>query len=82
MHQNGFDRKKSIRCYDGKLSIKDAVFLTQQELNRIEEKPILIERLQKVRDMILLQVNARKNRIIIDLKTLLPATCLIAVWSI
>lgn len=40
-------------AYDGKLSIKDAVFLTQQELKLIEEKPIFMERLQKVRDIFL-----------------------------
>jgi site-specific recombinase XerD len=40
-------------AYDGKLSVKDAVFLTQQELKLIEEKPIFMERLQKVRDIFL-----------------------------
>jgi len=40
-------------AYDGKLSVKDAVFLTQQELKLIEEKTIFMERLQKVRDIFL-----------------------------
>jgi site-specific recombinase XerD len=40
-------------AYDGKLSVKDAVFLTQQELKLIEEKPLFMERLQKVRDIFL-----------------------------
>ncbi|TDD74129.1 site-specific integrase [Flavobacterium caseinilyticum] len=40
-------------AYDGKLNVKDAVFLTQQELKLIEEKPIFMERLQKVRDIFL-----------------------------
>lgn len=40
-------------AYDGKLSVKDAVFLTQHELKLIEEKPIFMERLQKVRDIFL-----------------------------
>lgn len=45
--------KNPFDVYDGKLSVKDAVFLTQQELNLIEEKPIFVERLQKVRDIFL-----------------------------
>jgi integrase len=40
-------------AYDGKLIVKDAVFLTQQELKLIEEKPLFMERLQKVRDIFL-----------------------------
>lgn len=40
-------------AYDGKLSVKDAVFLTQHELKLIEEKPIFMERLQRVRDIFL-----------------------------
>jgi len=40
-------------AYDGKLSVKDAVFLTQQELKLIEGKPIFMDRLQKVRDIFL-----------------------------
>ncbi|WP_281631654.1 site-specific integrase [Flavobacterium luteolum] len=39
--------------YDGKISVKDAVFLSQEELNLIENKVIDIERLQKVRDIFL-----------------------------
>lgn len=45
--------KNPFDAYDGKLSVKDAIFLTQTELNRIEEKPIFNERLQKVRDIFL-----------------------------
>lgn len=45
--------KNPFDAYDGKLSVKDAIFLTQAELNRIEEKPIFNERLQKVRDIFL-----------------------------
>lgn len=45
--------KNPFDAYDGKLSIKDAIFLTQTELNRIEQKPIFTERLAKVRDIFL-----------------------------
>lgn len=45
--------KNPFDAYDGKLSVKDAIFLTQTELNRIEQKPIFIERLDKVRDIFL-----------------------------
>ncbi|WP_316633051.1 tyrosine-type recombinase/integrase [uncultured Flavobacterium sp.] len=45
--------KNPFDAYNGKLNVKDAVFLTQQELNRIEEKTITIERLEKVRDIFL-----------------------------
>lgn len=45
--------KNPFDAYDGKLSIKDAIFLTQTELNRIEQKPIFVERLAKVRDIFL-----------------------------
>lgn len=45
--------KNPFDAYDGKLSVKDAIFLTQAELNLIEEKPIFIERLEKVRDIFL-----------------------------
>ncbi|MFH6951056.1 phage integrase SAM-like domain-containing protein [Flavobacterium sp. FlaQc-51] len=45
--------KNPFDAYDGKLSVKDAIFLTQTELNRIEEKPIFNDRLQKVRDIFL-----------------------------
>jgi len=45
--------KNPFTVYDGKLNVKDATFLTQQELNAIEEKLIGNERLQKVRDIFL-----------------------------
>jgi len=45
--------KNPFMVYDGKLNVKDATFLTQQELNAIEEKLIGNERLQKVRDIFL-----------------------------
>jgi site-specific recombinase XerD len=45
--------KNPFMVYDGKLNVKDATFLTQQELTAIEEKLIVNERLQKVRDIFL-----------------------------
>jgi len=45
--------KNPFNIYDGKLSIKDAIFLTQHELNSIENKKISINRLDKVRDIFL-----------------------------
>ncbi|WP_026713771.1 site-specific integrase [Flavobacterium daejeonense] len=45
--------KNPFIVYDGKLNIKDAVFLTQQELSSIENKAIFNERLKKVRDIFL-----------------------------
>lgn len=45
--------KNPFMVYDGKLNIKDAVFLTQQELSCIENKAIFNERLKKVRDIFL-----------------------------
>jgi len=45
--------KNPFNVYNGRLSIKDAVFLTQEELNRIENKVISFERLQRVRDIFL-----------------------------
>jgi integrase len=45
--------KNPFMVYDGKLNVKDATFLTQHELNAIEEKLIGNERLQKVRDIFL-----------------------------
>lgn len=45
--------KNPFNIYDGKLSVKDAVFLTQQELHTIENKIFSINRLEKVRDIFL-----------------------------
>lgn len=45
--------KNPFMVYDGKLNIKDAVFLTQHELSAIENKPIFNDRLKKVRDIFL-----------------------------
>lgn len=45
--------KNPFSKYDGKLQVKDAVYLTQEELHRIEEKPFNIERLSKVKDIFL-----------------------------
>lgn len=49
--------KNPFDAYDGKLSVKDAIFLTKTELNPIEEKPIFNDRLQKVRDFFVLLVH-------------------------
>jgi site-specific recombinase XerD len=45
--------KNPFKIYRGKLNIKDAVFLTQDELNRLESKDLPFERLQRVRDIFL-----------------------------
>ncbi|PKG44023.1 site-specific integrase [Psychroflexus sp. MES1-P1E] len=45
--------KNPFSKYDGKLKVKDAVFLTKAELLRIEEKSFDIVRLQRVRDIFL-----------------------------
>lgn len=45
--------KNPFQIYDGKLSIKDAVFLTQQELDTIEDKIFSVNRLEKVKDIFL-----------------------------
>jgi site-specific recombinase XerD len=45
--------KNPFSKYDGKLQVKDAVYLTQEELNGIEAKPFNIERLSKVKDIFL-----------------------------
>lgn len=45
--------KNPFHVYDGKLSVKDAVFLTQQELDRIENKIFSVARLEKVKDIFL-----------------------------
>jgi site-specific recombinase XerD len=49
----GLIDKNPFNCYDGKLSIKEAVFLTQEELNKIENVKFTIGRLDKVRDIFL-----------------------------
>jgi site-specific recombinase XerD len=45
--------KNPFHIYDGKLSIKDAVFLTQQELKIIENKIFSVNRLERVKDIFL-----------------------------
>ncbi|OXA93835.1 site-specific integrase [Flavobacterium hercynium] len=45
--------KNPFNIYDGRLSVKDAVFLTQQELNTIENKIFPTPRLEKVKDIFL-----------------------------
>lgn len=45
--------KNPFNIYDGRLSVKDAVFLTQQELNAIENKIFPTPRLEKVKDIFL-----------------------------
>ncbi len=49
----GLIDKNPFNLYDGKLNIKDAVFLTQNELDRIENKKFSIDRLEKVKDIFL-----------------------------
>lgn len=45
--------KNPFNVYSGKLSVKDAVFLSQEELKRIENKLLSFERLRRVRDIFL-----------------------------
>jgi site-specific recombinase XerD len=45
--------KNPLNIYDGRLSVKDAVFLTRQELNTIENKIFPTPRLEKVKDIFL-----------------------------
>ncbi|NOY47570.1 MAG: site-specific integrase [Chlorobi bacterium] len=45
--------KNPFSKYDGKLQVKDAVYLTQEELDKIEEKVFRVERLDKVKDIFL-----------------------------
>jgi hypothetical protein len=45
--------KNPFDLYDGKLNITDAIFLTQQELNLIENKKFSVKRLEKVKDVFL-----------------------------
>lgn len=46
-------QKNPFNVYEGKLSVKDAVFLSQSELDAIEKKVFFIERLDRVRDIFL-----------------------------
>ncbi|MRX67570.1 Phage integrase family protein [Flavobacterium resistens] len=45
--------KNPFNVYDGRLSVKDAVFLTQLELNTIENKIFSTPRLEKVKEIFL-----------------------------
>lgn len=45
--------KNPFNKYDGKVSVTDAVFLTSEELLRIEQKTFSVERLEKVKDVFL-----------------------------
>jgi site-specific recombinase XerD len=45
--------KNPFNKYDGKLKVKEAVFLTQDELNRIEEHSFSAARLERVKDIFL-----------------------------
>ena len=45
--------KNPFSKFDGKLQIKDAIYLSQDELNKIEEKSFKFERLEKVKDIFL-----------------------------
>ncbi|KUJ59152.1 tyrosine type site-specific recombinase [Flavobacteriaceae bacterium CRH] len=45
--------KNPFNVYDGRLSVKEAVFLTQLELNTIENKIFSTPRLEKVKDIFL-----------------------------
>jgi len=49
----GIIDKNPFNIYDGKINTKDAVFLTQKELDSIENKKISFKRLEKVRDIFL-----------------------------
>ncbi len=45
--------KNPFDVYDGKLKVSDSVFLSQDELNAIESKEFVTERLQRVKDIFL-----------------------------
>ncbi|MHA3789507.1 phage integrase SAM-like domain-containing protein [Flavobacterium hauense] len=45
--------KNPFDIYEGKINIKEAQFLTQQELNTIEQKLFSTQRLEKVKDIFL-----------------------------
>ncbi|KDN54661.1 site-specific integrase [Flavobacterium seoulense] len=49
----GIIEKNPFNIYDGKINTKDAVFLTQKELDTIENKKLSFKRLEKVRDIFL-----------------------------
>jgi site-specific recombinase XerD len=49
----GIIDKDPFNVYDGKLHVTDAVFLTQEELNLIENKKFSVKRLEKVKDVFL-----------------------------
>ncbi|OXG09682.1 site-specific recombinase XerD [Flavobacterium araucananum] len=49
----GIIDKDPFNLYDGKLHVTDAIFLTQEELNLIENKKFSIQRLEKVKDVFL-----------------------------
>lgn len=49
----GIIEKDPFNLYDGKLHVTDAVFLTQEELDRIEGKKFSIKRLERVKDVFL-----------------------------
>ncbi len=48
-----FIDKNPFSKYDGKLKVKEAVYLTQDELNKIEQKSFSNERLERVKDIFL-----------------------------
>lgn len=43
--------RNPFNVYQGRLSVKDAVFLSQAELDKVESKEITVERLARVRDI-------------------------------
>jgi site-specific recombinase XerD len=45
--------KNPFNLYDGKIHVTDSIFLTQEELNLIENKKFPIKRLEKVKDVFL-----------------------------
>ncbi|MCV9926323.1 site-specific integrase [Flavobacterium sp. LS1R49] len=45
--------KDPFSVYDGKLHVTDAIFLTQEELDRIESKKFSMKRLERVKDVFL-----------------------------
>lgn len=49
----GIIEKDPFSVYDGKLHVTDAIFLTQEELNLIENKKFSVKRLEKVKDVFL-----------------------------
>ncbi|KFF13734.1 site-specific integrase [Flavobacterium hydatis] len=49
----GLIDKDPFSVYDGKIYVTDAIFLTQEELDRIESKNFSIKRLERVKDVFL-----------------------------